>query len=223
VSGMLDVQDVLRRLCALQREVCDAIGYDEPADCFCRQGGFWKMKDYGDTYAKGYRNAGRALAFIEAAVRAALRHNPAPVPPAPTPGWAQRQIENSNRNVREWPEWMRRAAGLAAPTVHAMTSDPPHDSIVADWLLRWGGRVSTLNPEAFLDLMARIDAAVAAARAQGKAEMATAALALPRYNCDCLPSGPDGHPSDEPDSIYTERDVILLEDLKHLAAGPPCA
>jgi hypothetical protein len=26
--------------------------------------------------------------------------------------WVKRQIENTNRNVREWPAWMRREAGI---------------------------------------------------------------------------------------------------------------
>lgn len=36
---------------------------------------------------------------------------------------------------------------------------------------------------------------------------------LRRFNCDCLPAGPDGEPSDEPGNIYCERDVILVSDL----------
>lgn len=29
---------------------------------------------------------------------------------SPQPGWAARQIANTERNIREWPEWMRREA-----------------------------------------------------------------------------------------------------------------
>lgn len=28
------------------------------------------------------------------------------------PGWAKRQCEKSEENIREWPEWMRREAGI---------------------------------------------------------------------------------------------------------------
>jgi hypothetical protein len=28
---------------------------------------------------------------------------------------------------------------------------------------------------------------------------------LPRYNCDCLPAGPHGEPSDDDDAVYCER------------------
>lgn len=37
---------------------------------------------------------------------------------------------------------------------------------------------------------------------------------LPRYSCDCLPAGPDGQPSDDPDAIYTMREVVLLADAE---------
>lgn len=36
---------------------------------------------------------------------------------------------------------------------------------------------------------------------------------LPRYNCDCLPAGQDGQPSDDADAIYCERWVVLAADL----------
>jgi hypothetical protein len=68
------------------------------------------------------------------------------------------------------------ATCVVVPMVQAMTDPqeagrPTEDNLVADWLLRWRGHVSTLNPEAFLDLIARIDTAVAAAVAEERARM----------------------------------------------------
>ena len=31
----------------------------------------------------------------------------------PRQGWAKRQIENTTKNIRQWPAWMRREAGIA--------------------------------------------------------------------------------------------------------------
>lgn len=31
----------------------------------------------------------------------------------PKPGWAKRQIENTTKNINEWPEWMRREARVS--------------------------------------------------------------------------------------------------------------
>ncbi len=64
---MLDAGDVIARLCKLQERVHSRWGHGEPADCFCREGGFWKSKDYGPTYEQGYRNSGETLEFIERA------------------------------------------------------------------------------------------------------------------------------------------------------------
>jgi len=69
----LDRQDVLERLCKLQEEVFDSIGYDHPTDCICKKGGFWKSKSYGGTWEEGYRNDGSVLEFIEKTVRKALK------------------------------------------------------------------------------------------------------------------------------------------------------
>ena len=66
-TELLQHTDVIQRLCELQGEVSRHIGYDEPADCFCGRGGFWDITDYDP--ARDYRNAGVALAYIEAAVR----------------------------------------------------------------------------------------------------------------------------------------------------------
>jgi hypothetical protein len=67
MSDMLDAGDVIARLCKLQERVRSRWGHGEPADCFCREGGFWKSKDYGPTYEQGYRNSGETLEFIERA------------------------------------------------------------------------------------------------------------------------------------------------------------
>ena len=52
---------------------------------------------------------------------------------------------------------------MTPPTEDARSApeERAEDNIVANWLLQWRGRVSTLNPDAFLDLQARIDAALA--------------------------------------------------------------
>ena len=71
----LSAQIVCTRFCDLQTKVSEFLGYDEAADCFCGEGGYWKLHkqgEYGGTYAEGYRNAGRSLLFIEKAVCDAL-------------------------------------------------------------------------------------------------------------------------------------------------------
>ena len=40
----------------------------------------------------------------------------------PREGWAERQIENTMKNISQWPAWMRRAAGLKEPKER-----PSHD------------------------------------------------------------------------------------------------
>ncbi len=69
----MDAQQVIERLCELQEEVHSEMQMDETAaDCFCKKGGFWHVKNYGGTADEGYRNEGEALDFIEAAVREKL-------------------------------------------------------------------------------------------------------------------------------------------------------
>lgn len=68
----LSADDVIERLCKLQADVQDALGYQHSADCFCGRGGFWDVKGYGGTFDDGYRNDGKALEFIERVVRKAL-------------------------------------------------------------------------------------------------------------------------------------------------------
>lgn len=82
VDEPLSSQQVIERLCRLQALVFEkASGMDE-SDCFCGKGGFWGVADYGGTFEQGYRNDGRALKFIEEAVREKLeRMNIASVEP----------------------------------------------------------------------------------------------------------------------------------------------
>lgn len=69
----MDANEIIERLCALQQEVVDKhLGYGDSADCFCGKGGFWKSQGYGGTFEQGYRNSGKALEFIENAVREKL-------------------------------------------------------------------------------------------------------------------------------------------------------
>lgn len=83
MGDMLDAKDVLARLCKLQEEVWRAMrtGDWDSADCFCGEGGYWGVKDYGGTHAQGYRNSGDALEYIERVVRESLK--PLASPPAP--------------------------------------------------------------------------------------------------------------------------------------------
>lgn len=68
----MEASEVIERLCKLQAEVCIQIGRGEAADCFCGKGGFWGAEGYDGTHEGGYRNDGKALEFIEAAVREKL-------------------------------------------------------------------------------------------------------------------------------------------------------
>lgn len=63
--------EVIERLCILQAEVQQVIGFEHAADCFCGNSGFWAS--YGYNSATDYRNDGAALAFIEETVRARLQ------------------------------------------------------------------------------------------------------------------------------------------------------
>jgi len=70
--------DAVARLCALQKEVVDAVfGYDAPNDCFCRDpergGSNWSLDSF--------RHSGQSIRFIEEAVREKL----AKLDPAATP------------------------------------------------------------------------------------------------------------------------------------------
>jgi len=66
----MEAKEAIERLCKLQSEVQErVIGFDSSADCFCGEGGFWKSEGYGGTFAEGYRNDGKAIEFIERAVR----------------------------------------------------------------------------------------------------------------------------------------------------------
>lgn len=59
---------IIRRLCALQAYVVtEVLGNDDPADCFCGDEGFWPLNDPDD-----YRNAGKAIQFIEDATLRAV-------------------------------------------------------------------------------------------------------------------------------------------------------
>ena len=63
-------QEIISRLCLLQKEVKDQItGYSGPADCFCGKGGFWSHSNYSDAT---YKNAGAELEWIEKSVRDAI-------------------------------------------------------------------------------------------------------------------------------------------------------
>lgn len=68
----MNASDVIERLCLLQTAVAEHIGFEHSADCFCGKGGFWGADRYDGTQMGGYRNDGKALEFIESAVRKAI-------------------------------------------------------------------------------------------------------------------------------------------------------
>lgn len=65
----MEAKEVIERFCVLQRTAAEHVGFEHAADCFCRQSGFWGASSYGGTFDEGYRNDGKALEFIEQAVR----------------------------------------------------------------------------------------------------------------------------------------------------------
>ena len=64
--GIAHPDYAVRRLCELQTEVSLHLGCDVPADCFCFQE---RVKYDPDLW----RNAGRSIAFIQYAVRDAIK------------------------------------------------------------------------------------------------------------------------------------------------------
>lgn len=59
--------DVMQRFCILMGEAQEHLGWDHAADCFCGHGGFWRVNGYNPH--RDYRNDGKSVEFIEAAVR----------------------------------------------------------------------------------------------------------------------------------------------------------
>ena len=59
--------ETMQRLCIIMGEAQDHIGWDYAADCFCGHDGFWFVDGYNPH--TGYRNDGKSVEFIEAAVR----------------------------------------------------------------------------------------------------------------------------------------------------------
>ena len=68
--------EVIERLCKLHSEAAEHVGYEYAADCFCGEGGFWSVKGYNPK--RDYRNDGKALEFMEAAVREKLARGHSP-------------------------------------------------------------------------------------------------------------------------------------------------
>ena len=69
----MNSDQIIERLCELQQEVVDKhLGYGDGSDCFCGKGGFWQCEGYSGTFESGFRNSGKALEFIELAVREKL-------------------------------------------------------------------------------------------------------------------------------------------------------
>ena len=65
----MEAKEVIARLCELQARVGDHVGWEYAADCFCGKYGLWGIGGYDGTKANGYRNDGKALEFIEQAVK----------------------------------------------------------------------------------------------------------------------------------------------------------
>ena len=59
--------ETMQRLCTIMGEAQDHLGWDHAADCFCDHGGFSNNKGYNPR--TDYRNDGKSVQFIEAAVR----------------------------------------------------------------------------------------------------------------------------------------------------------
>lgn len=72
--------EVIERLCALHSEAAQHVGLQYAADCFCGEGGFWSVEDYDPE--RDYRNDGKALKFIEQAVREKIEREGGKVAPA---------------------------------------------------------------------------------------------------------------------------------------------
>ena len=69
----MNADQIIERLCELQQEVVDKhLGFVDSSDCFCGKSGFWGCEGYSGTFEGGFRNNGKALEFIEAAVREKL-------------------------------------------------------------------------------------------------------------------------------------------------------
>ncbi|MCA1569340.1 MAG: hypothetical protein LC798_03250 [Chloroflexi bacterium] len=63
------VRELIARVCRLQEKAkAEALGYDHSTDCFCGEGGFWRVGDSWPEPNECWRNDGTAVAFIEAAV-----------------------------------------------------------------------------------------------------------------------------------------------------------
>lgn len=67
-------QEVIVRLCQLQTEAAEHVGWEHAADCFCGQRNGFGISSDDPKFADDYRNDGAALEFIERAVRAAIAH-----------------------------------------------------------------------------------------------------------------------------------------------------
>jgi hypothetical protein len=63
--------EVIERLCKLQSEAAGHVGHEYAADCFCGKSGYWDTKEYRPD--RDYRNDGKALDFIESAVREKIK------------------------------------------------------------------------------------------------------------------------------------------------------
>ena len=72
-----DHTDAIVRMCELQERVAQHIGYDHSADCFCGKGGFWRSEYFDGTAKNGYRNDGKHIEFIEAAVQEKIQRESA--------------------------------------------------------------------------------------------------------------------------------------------------
>lgn len=65
-------RELIVRLCQLQHEYAEAMGYSVPRDCFCGASGFWGKSDNWPEGAPHWENDGSAVDFIERVVRSAL-------------------------------------------------------------------------------------------------------------------------------------------------------
>lgn len=63
----MTLDETMQRLCTIMGDAQEHLGWDHAADCFCGHGGSWEIEGYNPR--RDYRNDGKSVEFIEAAVR----------------------------------------------------------------------------------------------------------------------------------------------------------
>jgi hypothetical protein len=99
---------LISALCELQHDVSAVVGYSEPNDCFCGDGGaYWDVErsdllmNVVDVVRRGdsFQSSGSAVAYIERAVRAQVARD------VRRPVWPLSNARVVLEGAREWAEW----------------------------------------------------------------------------------------------------------------------